>query len=118
MEELKSKIAATVFLPEHLREWQDHSDIKDYAYKLAFDILNYYYKAVDREFLDNTRVRRICRRIDTLNGELIDITPPHINLQNWLWIGQTIELWIEYSLEAEEYEIATNLRKLLNSEYV
>lgn len=118
MEQLKKEIADTVFLPTHLRDWKERQEIKDLAYHLVFEILNLYYLGVESSFLDNKKIKKTCRKIDDLNYELAEISTPQVNLQNWLWIGETIEMWIEFSLESEEYEVATNLRKLLNSEYV
>lgn len=118
MEELKRLISDTVFVPQHLRDWTQASTIKDTSYHIVFEILNVYYMGVTSDLLDNKKVKRLCRKIDRYNHELSELSPPHINLQNWLWIGDTIEKWIDFAVMNEEFEVAANLRKLLNSEYV
>lgn len=114
---LKVKIADTVFLPQHLRDWPEDLEIKDCAYHIAFDILNLYYLGISTKFMTNRQIKKTCYGIDSLTYDLAQMSPPHINLLNWIWIGETIEKWIQFCVELEEYEAATNLRKLINSEY-
>lgn len=117
MDELKFRIAETIFLPDYLINWNERQEVKDFIYSTVFEILNIYYSGVKSELLSERLVKRYCRRIDKLNDEAYEYMTPNINLQNWLWIGSTIESWIDFSLELEEYEAAANLRKLLNKEY-
>ena len=56
--------------------------------------------------------------MDRISADLLGITPPYLHLQGWIWIGETIEEWIQLAIFEEEFESAANLRKLLNSEYV
>lgn len=116
MEALKEKISFTVQMPQFLDEFSHPN--KEEIVNGYYNILDIYFGGVYSNFLPNNTIRRWCRRVDIISNELLEITPPVIHLNSWIWIGGVVELWIEYSLQAEEYEVATNLRKLLNSEYV
>ena len=117
MKELKLLISDTVFLPEFIREWTAPADLKDKVSNINFERLNLYYVGVSKEFLTNEHIKEICYEIDELSFEITDISTPNINIQCWLFIGETVEKWIEFSLLEEEYESASNLKKILNSEY-
>jgi hypothetical protein len=116
MDGLKDGIAKTILVPHFLYEWNDQ--YKDELVNLTFQILDLYYRGVNSDLLTNVQVKRICRKIDRLSAESITISPSHIHLQCWLWIGEMIEEWIQLAIFEEEFEVAANLRKLLNSEYV
>lgn len=116
MEALKQKISLTVQIPEFLDELKHPQ--RDEIVNGYYNILDIYFGGVYSGFLPNNTIRRWCRRIDTISNDLLEITPPQIHLNSWIWLGAVVELWIEYALQLEEYEVATNLRKLLNSEYV
>jgi hypothetical protein len=118
MEELKSKIANTVQLPQFLKDWNECYEIKEEVYEIVYDILNEYYSGVKERFLGNYKIKKTCLNIDALSIKLTRLTPSVINLKCWLWIGDTIERWMHFSIAEELYETTTNLRKLLNSEYV
>jgi len=111
-------ISDTVFLPDFVRKWTSPNDIKDRLSHIIFEILNYYYVGVCQDFLTNRQIKDVCYEIDELSFEITEISSPHINLQCWLFIGETVEQWIEFALLEEEYEVASNLKKILNSEYV
>jgi hypothetical protein len=118
MKDLKLQIGDTVFLPDFVREWNAPGDTKDRLSHILFEILNFYYCGVTNYFLSNRKIKDTCYEIDELSFEITEITTPHINLQCWLFIGETVEKWIEFALNEEEYETASNLKKILNSEYV
>jgi len=117
MKGLKLLIGDTVFLPEFVREWTAPVDLKDKVSNIIFEILNLYYVGVSKDLLSNKRIKTICYQIDELSFEISEISTPHINIQCWLFIGETVEKWIEFSILEEEYESASNLKKILNSEY-
>jgi hypothetical protein len=116
MDGLKEGIARTILVPDFLHEWVD--EYKDEVVSLTFQILDLYYRGVNKELLTNNQVKRLCRKIDRISADLLGITPPYLHLQGWIWIGETIEEWIQLAIFEEEFESAANLRKLLNSEYV
>jgi len=117
MEELKRKIAETIYVPDYLRKWKSDVDIKDEVTTILFEILDCYFNGVVKEFISNRKVKILCFKIDTYSYDFSQLTDGEIYLQNWLFIGQTIELWIQFAIESEEFEVAANLRKLLNNEY-
>jgi hypothetical protein len=118
MKDLKAKINKTVSTPEFLRQWQGPVDIKTRLAEIVFEILTEYWSGVDTRVLDNREIKNICFEIDELTYEINEIATPQINLQCWLFIGQTIEDWIDFALADEEFETAANLKKILKSEYV
>jgi len=117
MEELKKKIYKTIYMPDFLRAWKCDTESKDIATAITFEILACYYKAIQPQLMTMIRVRNLCKKIDDLSYDFSQISNSDIYLQNWLFIGQTVESWLEYAVEEEEYEVAANLRKLLNNEY-
>ncbi len=117
MQELKTKISHTIYIPDYLRKWKCDNSTKDLATSILFEILDCYFKGVTGNYLSNRNVKILCNKIDDLSYEFSQITDPDIYLQNWLFIGQTIELWTDLAISLEEFEVATNLRKLLNNEY-
>ena len=117
MEELKSRISHTIYVPDYLRKWNADNEIKDLATTILFEMLDCYFNGVQVGFISNRRVKSLCYKIDNLSYDFSRVSDPDIYLQNWLFIGTTVELWIEFAVDLEEFEVAANLRKLLNSEY-
>ena len=117
MQRLNEKIADTIFIPKYLIDWNWPLKKKDKAYDLIFEILHLYSLGVTQEFITGRRVEFICLKIDRLAKELADVSEAEIYLQDWFFIGQTIEKWLVFAIEEEEFEVATNLRKLMHSEY-
>jgi hypothetical protein len=117
MDELKGKIAETIYVPDYLRKWKCDNEIKDLATTILFEMLDCYFNGVQFGFISNRRVKSLCYKIDKLSYDFSQVSDPDIYLQNWLFIGTTVELWIEFAVDLEEFEVAANLRKLLNSEY-
>lgn len=120
MIDIRSEIAATLIMPDFLKDIEsDREDdtIGAYIISIIYKILDFHYRGVTDEFLSDLQIKRICRRIDSLSRELSSFAPAELNLNSWLWIGDTVTKWIEISVGAEKYEAATNLRKILNSEY-
>jgi len=111
MELLKEEIAKTVQMPDFLYDFQ--SEQKEEIVDKTWAILNLYFKCVDVGILNDRKIGYLQRRVWRLSSEITDITPPHMNLQIWLWIGQTIESWIDFAVVDEEFESAANLKKML-----
>ena len=119
MEDLQNEINLTIHLPDFLSEQKDIENI-DEIIKGYWKILNTFWRGVNEKFLSNTVIRNICMKIDWISDSILDNLPQdkkHIHLQSWIWIGNLIEIWIELAVLREEYETATNLRRILNSEY-
>lgn len=118
MDNLKREIANTILMPDFLKDWSGSESDKGWAYEIIYQILDLYYSAVKREVQTSAFVKRTCFRIDRSSYELQKLLTPNQYLQTWLWIGSIIEVWIDFAVELEEYEVASNLKKILNSEYV
>lgn len=112
---LRSKIAETIILPNFLHEY--NHELKDEIIACSWEMLDIYYKGVRDQLITNSTIKRLCRKIDQCSYNLLQITPPYLHLQIWLWIGETIEKWIEFAVTDEQYEVAANLKKLMDSEY-
>ena len=117
MQRLRDKIADTIFIPKYLKDWKWPLNKKDKAYDLIFEILDVYFTAVTPEFMTERRVKWTCLKIDRLAVELSEVSEAEIYLQDWFFIGQTIEKWLAFAIEEEEFEVAANLRKLMHQEY-
>ncbi len=110
MVDIKQKIALTLEFPDFLREAEDSAEV-------AYKILDLYYKGVGEDFLSDIQTIRLGRKLKRYYGELRSQSSPEIFLRTSLWIGETVTKWINISLSVENYESATNLRKLLYEEY-
>ena len=115
MNDLRSEIAETIKMPLFLIDLQ--SEYRDEVIAICYKILDYHYKGVQEEFLTDRQINRILHRVEILSIRLKDITDGSINLLSWIWINEVITKWIDLSLKYEEYEVATNLRKIINFEY-
>lgn len=115
MESVRSKIASTIIMPRDLRDLIKANE--EEVVTLIYKILDQYYKGVTDEFMVDIQIKRACRKVDFFSSELLAYSTPEFSLRAWLWIGDTITEWIDILLEAEDYESATNLRKMLNCEY-
>jgi hypothetical protein len=111
----KEKVAETIKLPQFLQVPMFAN--KDEAIDLVWSILDYYFQGCQDTFLTDKDIETICDCIDDLSSLLSDIITSKLYLQCWLFIGKTINQWIEFALQEELYEVATNLRKILNKEY-
>jgi hypothetical protein len=118
MELLKAQIASTIYQPDFLREFKAPVEVKDMVYTLCFEILDLYYKGVRPNFLQNRSIKSLCYKIDNLSWDLGSLISPELMLQIWLWIGTTVETWIDFAFELEIYEVVSNLKKILHAEYV
>lgn len=114
--DIRKEIAKTIDIPDFLKELRNlgQQEVVEIVYK----ILDLYYRGVEPTFLEEKQISRLCRRIDWLSHELQKACEPKIYFKCWIWLGDTVTKWIDISLAVENYEAATNLRKLLNSEYV
>jgi hypothetical protein len=111
MEILKQEIASTILMPDFLYGFR--SEHKDVIVEKTWRILDAYFKCVDVGILSDRKIRFLQRKVWHLSSEITDLTPPHLNLQIWLWIGETIEKWIDFAVVDEEFESAANLKKML-----
>lgn len=115
MDELKMRIAGTIEMPNFLYN-VDGPD-KDLIIATAFKLLDLHYKGVEAAFMTDEQIRRVLRRVDSYDLKLRAYASPRVCLKTWIWIGQTVGEWINDAIELEEFEVATNLRKIINSEY-
>lgn len=117
MSDFKNKIASTIFLPNFLKESLEPNT--EDIIKLVFKILDLYHKGIsEQNYMKPNMIWRVCSKIDHISMMLKDISSSDFYLQCWLFIGETVNEWISISIECEEFEVATNLRKLFNNEYV
>lgn len=116
MEALRKEISTTVFVPDFFNTIESF-ERREEVVKCHFEIIDNYYQGIKPRFLSNGEVKRLCLKIDHLSYEALQMTPGDIHLLAWLWIGDMVEVWMQMAIELEEFEAATNLRKLLNSEY-
>jgi hypothetical protein len=116
MDRLKQQIADSIKMPYEL--YNLTSEFKDEIIATTYKILDLHFKGVIEQFLSDSQVNRVLSRIEFYSRRLRSLTDSQLFLQLWLWIGQTTEEWLKWSLEEEHYECATNLRKIINFEYV
>lgn len=116
MEDFKKEIAATIEMPDFIKVYKNigYHEVVDIVYK----ILDLYYRGVEESgFLCDTQVLRIVRRISFLYRQIEIKSTSEIFFSCSIWIGDTVTKWIKIAVKVENYEAATNLRKLLNEEY-
>lgn len=115
MNDLRKEIADTIKMPIFLIDLK--SEHRDEIVGISYKILDYHYKGVQDEFLNDKELNRILRRVESLSIRLREITDGNINLLSWIWINDVVTKWINLAINYEQYEVATNLRKIINFEY-
>jgi hypothetical protein len=115
MQELKNDIADTIKMPIFFLDL--NSVYRDEIIALAYKILDLHYKGVTDEFLQDRVINRTLRRIEDISMRLKELAEPDINLICWMWINEVVTKWIDFAIMYQEFETATNLRKIINFEY-
>lgn len=115
MVDIKKEIAATIEMPDFIMVYRNlgYHEVVENVYK----ILDLYYRGVEPHFLTEGQILRLVKRISFFYRQLELNSTPEIYLCCSIWIGDTVTKWIKIAVAVENFESATNLRKLLNEEY-
>lgn len=109
MEKLQQEIAETIFLPKHLT-----SLITGECQDEIWILLNILYtECVDTEFLSDRMVFKTQLDFDNQSEIIKSICNPAEYFMIMVWITQTAEKWIQSAVLVDEFETATNLKKVL-----
>lgn len=63
-------------------------------------------------------IETICMDIERTSKNMRDFVHHKMVMYIWIWMSELVESWIEFSIEQEEYEIASNLKNILDQNYV
>lgn len=88
------------------------------AWNISYEIVWKFTDVLGVDVLSKYRCLLISNEISELSEDLSRIVDSKTLLMIWLWIGELIESWIEWSIEDECYEAAENLKRLLTNSFL
>jgi hypothetical protein len=91
-----------------------HYSQKRIAIELVANIFYNYIDVVQDTILSDKEIAVVLEDINRVSGELCDILNSKDYLLTWIYIGDTVSDWQNKAVQLEEYEIASNLKKLFN----
>jgi hypothetical protein len=84
------------------------------------DLLSEAFKLVcqglDDEYMDSYELMISSETVLSIMDQISEVVIEENFLSIWIFFGSSIENWIETCVEYEEYESATNLKKLLEQD--
>lgn len=115
--QLRSFVVKSIKQPEFLLDPNSPLSVKNLVWNRVHNILYEYMVGLSEVTLPNGRIKQTCEEIQRLNDDMANSVSDNDMMYIWLYIGELVESWIEKSIELEEYESSSNLKKLLENEY-
>ena len=118
LEEIKKEVAITltVDMPDLL----DKLNIRNSAGGYVMDLLSEAFKLVcqglDDDYMDSYELLISSETVLSIMDQISEVVVEENFLSIWIFFGSSIENWIETCVKYEEYESATNLKKLLEQD--
>ena len=109
MQQLQNEIADTIIIPYHLKHLD--TDCQDQIWILLNVI---YTQCICDEFLSEREVLIAQLEVDEQSYDIKELCSPEDFFLIWQWIGKTCSKWLKSAVEHQEFESATNLKKVLN----
>lgn len=114
---LRRKIAKSIKQPKFLIDPSSTLSTKNLTWNVVHNILYQFLDGVQPVVLSKSRVKFTCNEICKLSDDLSDVLSDKDIVYTWLFMGETVEEWIEWAIELEEFECAANLKNILSNEY-
>jgi hypothetical protein len=92
-----------------------HYSQKKMVIELVANIFYNYIDVIESSILSDKKISESLEDINRISGDISNILNDKDYLLTWIYIGDTIVLWQKRAVELEEYEIASNLKKLFNN---
>lgn len=108
MELLQNDIAETIIIPKTLRYLS--AECQDQIWVLLNII---YTQCISDEFLSDRQILITELEIEEQSRDIKELCEPEDYFLIWQWIGKTCSKWLESSVKYQEFESATNLKKVL-----
>jgi len=115
--QLRSFAVKTIKQPGFLLDPNSALSIKNLVWNRVHNILYEYMVGLTEILISNSRIKQTCEEVQKLNDDMANSISDNDMMYVWLWIGETVESWIEKAIDLEEFEAASNLKKLLENEY-
>lgn len=115
--QLRSFAVKTIKQPNFLMDPNSPLSVKNLIWNRVHNILYEYTVGLSEILLSNSRIKQTCEEIQKLNDDMANSVSDEDMMYIWLFLGETVESWIEKAIELEEYETSANLKKLLENEY-
>lgn len=115
--QLRSFAVKTIKQPQFLMDPNSPLSVKNLIWNRVHNILYEYTIGLSEILLSNSRVRQTCEEVQRLNDDMANSVSDEDMMYIWLFLGETVESWIDKAIELEEYETSANLKKLLENDY-
>lgn len=118
LEEISKEVAITltVDMPDLLNKLNIRKSVKDFVMDLLGEAFKISCECLDEDFVTQSDLRIASSTVLSLMDAISEVVTDENYLSIWIFFGTTIERWIEVCVEWEEYESATNLKKLLEQD--
>jgi hypothetical protein len=115
--QLRSFAVKTIKQPEFLIDPSSPLSVKNLVWNRVHNILYEYMVGITEILISNSRIKQTCEEIQKISDDMSNNISDNDMMYVWLFLGETVESWIEEAIELEEFECASNLKKLLENEY-
>lgn len=109
-------ITLTVDIPHLLDSAKVKKSVRVYVNDILDEIFKIVCQGLDEENMPEYDVFISSSTIFSLMDQVSQLVTESAFLTIWLFFGKTVERWIEVCVEYEEYESASNLKKILESD--
>jgi hypothetical protein len=118
LDEISKEVAITltVDMPDLLHKLNIKKSVKDFVMDLLGEAFKTACMCLDEDFVSESDLRIASSTVLGLMDAISEIVTDENYLSIWIFFGTSIENWMEVCVEWEEYESATNLKKLLEQD--
>lgn len=108
-------VVNSVKQPQFLLDPTSTLTTKSLAWNGVYNILYLMLDGCTCRLIRKHEIDAIEIEVDRINADLRALVDDKQMLMIWIWIGELVEGWIKFAIENEEYEIAANLKKILDA---
>jgi len=118
LEQIKKEVAITltVDMPDLLDKLNIRNSARGYVMDLLSEAFKLVCQGLDDEYMDSYELMISSETVLSIMDQISEVVIEENFLSIWIFFGSSIENWIETCVEYEEYESATNLKKLLEQD--
>ena len=118
LEEISKEVAITltVDMPDLLDKLNIRKSVREYVMDLLGEAFKTACMCLDEDFVSESDLRITSSTILNTMDAISEVVSDEEYLSIWIFFGSSIENWMEVCVQYEEYESATNLKKLLEQD--
>ena len=118
VEEIKKEVAITltVDMPDLLDKLNIRNSARGYVMDLLSEAFKLVCQGLDDDYMDSYELLISSETVLSIMDQISEVVVEENFLSIWIFFGSSIENWIDTCVEYEEYESATNLKKLLEQD--